>query len=79
MLTEVITIRITPRGPDYVFVTSDDVPGLYLWGHPETVFSDLEPVIIDLYKSNKGLDVTRIRSLESTETERTFEILADAA
>jgi hypothetical protein len=78
-MTETITIRIIPRDSDYVFVTSDDVPGLYLWGPPETVYSDLEPVIRDLYRSNRGIEVTEIRALDATETERTLQIDSDAA
>ncbi len=73
-MAEVITLKITPRGEDYVFVSCDDLPGLWLWGHPETVSADLEPAIRTLYKANRGLEVTGIRELESTETSRTLEI-----
>jgi hypothetical protein len=52
---------------------------LYLWGPPETVYSDLEPVIRDLYRSNRGIEVTEIRALGATETERTLQIDSDAA
>ena len=51
-----LDIKNTPTGQ--MFVSSDDVPGLYLWGtDPEQVFGDVIPVLKVLYRENQRLDV----------------------
>ncbi len=41
-----------------VFVSSDQMPGLWLWGpDPERVFHDVIPAMENLYKHSHGVDV----------------------
>jgi hypothetical protein len=53
----VVTLEIIERGHNYIYVTSDDVPELNLWGPPSVVLSQLEPALKSLFKHNKGMDV----------------------
>jgi hypothetical protein len=41
-----------------VYVSSNDVPGLWLWGkNSAQVFNNIAPAIKILYKYNRGMDV----------------------
>jgi len=52
-----IQIKIQQENGFY-YITSDDVPGLHLWGdNIEVLFSDIIPAIKALYKHNKGIEV----------------------
>ena len=52
------TITIHRTGEGYWFVTSSDIPGLHLAGmNLVEILADLGPVIKDLLKNNKGLDI----------------------
>jgi len=54
---EVVRIRIEKRAGS-IYVSSADVPGLWLWGKdPERVFKNIAPAIQTLYKYNRGMDV----------------------
>ena len=59
-----IRIEVKIRG-DHVFVSSRDVPGLFLWGNPEKVFRDIVPVIKVLYRQNRKLDIEVRETLRS--------------
>lgn len=60
---ELVTIEVQSK--EYgIYVTSDDVPGLYLWGHdPEVVFADVAPTIQSLYLHNQRRHVS-VRAVE---------------
>ena len=52
-----ILITVETRG-DTIYVSSKDVPGLWLWGKdPEKVFRNIAPAIQALYKHNLDLEV----------------------
>ena len=54
---EVVRIKIEYRSGIF-HLSSDDVPGLWLWGKdPDAVFPDVVPAIKYLYKHNQGRDV----------------------
>jgi hypothetical protein len=54
---ETVRIKIERRG-DCVYVSSEDVPGLWLWGKdPDQVLNNIAPAIKALYKHNRGIDV----------------------
>ncbi len=41
-----------------IYISSDDLPGLWLWGSdPKEVFDSIAPSIKSLYKLNEGLEV----------------------
>jgi len=49
-----VSIKIEHRNGGF-YISSDDVPGLWLWGRdPELLFNDLVPTIQELYKLNQG-------------------------
>ena len=55
--TEQVTIKVESR-EGRTYVSSDDVPGLWLWGSdPERVFGDIIPAITALYRHNRALRV----------------------
>lgn len=62
MTIETVTVNIKRRGENYVFLSSKDVPGLFLWGEPDKVFSNLAPVIKVLYRENRNTDVDVIEA-----------------
>lgn len=52
-----VRVKLESRSCGLV-VTSDDVPGLFLWGKdPERVFADIKPVIQMLFRENENRDV----------------------
>jgi hypothetical protein len=54
---ETVRIKIEER-ERCVYVSSDDVPGLWLWGKDQNrVFNSITPAIKALYKHNRGIDV----------------------
>ena len=56
--TETVRIRVEYRSDGRFYVSSDDVPGLFLWGSDfEELMEDIAPTIKDLYKFNRGMDV----------------------
>lgn len=55
--TETVRIKVECRSGRF-YVSSDDVPGLWLWGSDfEELMEDIAPTIKDLYKFNRGMDV----------------------
>ena len=56
--TERVRIKIELRKNGRFYISSDDVPGLFLWGSDfEELMQDIAPTIKDLYKFNLGMDV----------------------
>ncbi len=54
---ETVQVKIEER-EGYVYVSSDDVPGLWLWGKDSNqIFNNIAPAIKTLYKHNRGIDV----------------------
>lgn len=54
---EIVTVRVEQK-PAGLFLSSDQVPGLFLWGKdPEAVFADLVPAIRALYLHNRAMRV----------------------
>ncbi len=54
---ETVRIKVVTRD-GRLYVSSDDVPGLWLWGKdPEQVFKNIGPAIRVLYKYNRGMEV----------------------
>jgi len=58
----VVEIRIevmdSPKGGKQYWVTSEDVPGLFLAGSDlAQLYKDIAPAIQTLFKSNRGIDV----------------------
>ena len=55
--TEIIRITIENRD-GCLYISSKDVPGLWLWGKdPEIVVRNIVPAIKTLYRDNRGLEV----------------------
>ncbi|MEW6332510.1 MAG: hypothetical protein AB1560_13715 [Pseudomonadota bacterium] len=54
---ETVRIKIEHR-EGCIYVSSDDVPGLWLWGkNSDQVLNNISPAIKSLYKHNRGIDV----------------------
>jgi len=54
---QTVRIKIAYRSNRF-YVSSDDVPGLWLWGSDfGELLKDVGPTIQDLYKFNHGIDV----------------------
>ncbi len=54
---ETVRIKIEHRAGS-IYVSSDDVPGLWLWGKdPDQVLNNVAPAIKALYKHNHGIEV----------------------
>src|SRR6266566_8647290 len=54
---EKVRLAIEVRGNRF-YLSSTDVPGLWLWGNdPEVVFKDVGPTIEALYKHTQGMEV----------------------
>lgn len=54
---ETVRIKIEHRAGS-IYVSSDDVPGLWLWGKdPDQVLNNVAPAIKALYKHNRGIEV----------------------
>lgn len=57
-LLATIRIKIQPRRDGTVYISSDDMPGLWLWGkNHNQVFRSIGPTIEELYRRNKGRTV----------------------
>jgi hypothetical protein len=71
MMTNTICVRLKVVSSEgRIYISSDDVPGLYLWGtDPEEVFESVVPAIKELFKHNKGMDV-EVVAQEPTRAER---------
>lgn len=53
-----IRIKIQTRRDGTVYISSDDIPGLWLWGRDrDQVFRSIAPTIEELYRHNKGRTV----------------------
>ncbi len=53
-----IRINIETRNDGTVYISSDDMPGLWLWGkNLEQVFGSIIPTIEELYKHSQGQSV----------------------
>ena len=62
---ETVKLRVENR-QGTLYVSSADVPGLYLWGaDPEDVFGAVIPTIEALYKHNRDLNVEARRPSEA--------------
>lgn len=49
-----ICIKIRPRRDGTIYISSDDMPGLWLWGRDhDQVFRSIGPTIEELYRYNK--------------------------
>lgn len=71
---EIISVRVE-RKPMGLFLSSDEVPGLFLWGQdPEAVFADLVPAIRALYLHNREMRVD-VRPLSMPERDDTGAIV----
>jgi len=65
-----IKIKIESK-EDGIYISSDDMPGLWLWGNPDTVFQDLIPTIQKLYELSHGKNVdVRAEERPQTSSER---------
>ena len=51
-----IKIKIESKA-DGIYVSSDDMPGLWLWGDPDIVSNDIIPTIRELFLLNEGKTV----------------------
>jgi hypothetical protein len=61
-----IRIKIQTRRDGAIYITSDDMPGLWLWGKDhEQVFRSIAPTIEELYKLNEGRTVKAREALSS--------------
>ena len=53
-----IRIKIETRDDGTVYISSNDMPGLWLWGKDqESVFRSIAPTIEELYKLSQGESV----------------------
>lgn len=53
-----IRIKIQTHRDGTVYISSDDMPGLWLWGKDhDQVFRSIAPTIEELYRYNKGQTV----------------------
>lgn len=53
---EVVRLKIEQKQGKY-YVSSDDMPGLWLWGDPDTVFHDAPIAVRELYAHRSGTKV----------------------
>ena len=54
---EVVRLKIEQKMGNY-YVSSDDMPGLWLWGpDPDIVFHDVPIAVRELYMHRRGIDV----------------------
>ena len=61
-----IRIKIQTRRDGTVYISSDDMPGLWLWGKDhDLVFRSIIPTIEELYRLNKGQAVKAREALSS--------------
>ena len=50
-----VRIKIQTRSDGTVYISSDDMPGLWLWGKDhDQLFRSIVPTIEELYKLNEG-------------------------
>jgi hypothetical protein len=67
-----IHIRIQTRSDGTVYISSDDMPGLWLWGKDhDRVFRSIAPTIEELYKLNEGQAV-KVREAPLSQSTRWF-------
>ena len=53
-----IRIKIQTRGDGTVYISSEEMPGLWLWGKDhDQVFRSIAPTIEELYRLNEGRTV----------------------
>jgi hypothetical protein len=62
----ILRIKIQARSDGTVYISSDDIPGLWLWGREcDQVFRSIAPTIEELYKFNEGRTVKARETLFS--------------
>lgn len=67
-----IRIKIQTRRDGTVYISSDDIPGLWLWGRDhDQVFRSIAPTIEELYRCNKGRTV-KVREAPLSQSTRWF-------
>jgi hypothetical protein len=67
-----IRIKIQTRSDGTVYISSDDIPGLWLWGRDrDQVFKSVAPTIEELFRYNKGLKV-KVREAPLSQLTRWF-------
>lgn len=52
-----VTLNVVERAHNYIYVTSNEVPELHLWGPPDVVSEQLAPALKALFKHNNNVDV----------------------
>lgn len=61
-----IRIKIHTRRDGIIYISSEDMPGLWLWGRDhDQVFRGIAPTIEELYKLNEGRTVKARETLFS--------------
>lgn len=65
-LLATIRIKIQTRRDGTIYISSDDMPGLWLWGKDHgQVFRSIVPTIEELYRLNEGRAVKAREALSS--------------
>ena len=71
-LLATIRIDIQTRRDGTVYISSDDMPGLWLWGKDhDQVFRSIAPTIEELYRCNKG-QAEKVRETPCSQLRRWF-------
>jgi hypothetical protein len=61
-----VRIKIQTRLDGTIYISSDDMPGLWLWGRDHgQVFRSIAPTIEELYRLNEGRTVKAREALSS--------------
>ena len=67
-----ICIKIQTRHDGTVYISSDDMPGLWLWGkNHDLVFRSIAPTIEELYRLNEGRTI-KVREAPLSQLTRWF-------
>ena len=67
-----VRIKIQTRSDGTIYISSDDMPGLWLWGKDhEQVFRSIAPTIEELYRLNEGRTV-KVREAPLSQLTRWF-------
>jgi hypothetical protein len=67
-----ICIKIQTRRDGTVYISSDDMPGLWLWGKDhDLIFRSIAPTIEELYRLNEGRAV-KVREAPLSQLTRWF-------